>query len=106
MAGWRLCRVSWDRTGHRPVAHVTGDVDADAYELVTAIITVADATAPRLLEVDLAGVTFVDVAGLDQLIRLAAVDNLQVQRASPVIVSLLERLGLDVIPGASVDELQ
>jgi len=100
MAGWRLCRVMWDRTGRTPVAHVTGDVDADADELFGAIITVADATAPRQLEVDLSGVTFVDIAGLDQVIRLAAVDNLLVRRVSPVIISLLERLGLDAIPGA------
>ena len=100
MAGWRLCRVVWERSGRTPTAHVSGDVDADVHELVSAIITVADATAPRTLEIDLSGVTFVDIAGLDQIIRLASVDNLLVRRVSPAIISLLERLGMDAIPGA------
>ena len=79
---------------------VTGEVDAsNCASLHDVIAALADAGAPRHVEVDLSGLTFLDSSGLRALLvgQLALVERggtLRSDQASDVVDRLLEITGL------------
>lgn len=90
----RLLRVRWTVEPRTVVLRLVGDLDASARDDIHAVETVADSAPPFI--VDLSGITFVDIIGLDLLDSLVARDGVTVRDASHRIRRVLERTeGLD-----------
>ena len=85
----RQIQVTWSNEDRRVIAHLRGDVDADATDEIRGIAIVAD-QGPGLT-LDLADVRFVDIAGLDLLEDLARRPNVQIRNRSDAILHLLAR---------------
>jgi anti-anti-sigma regulatory factor len=81
--------VSWAAEVGRTTVSLKGEIDADSRDDLVAIGVVAD-LAPTLV-IDLTGVSFVDLVGLDQLEQLLARPNVTLDGASSSIVKLLGR---------------
>ena len=88
-------------TDDRTVVRVAGEVDLATQGMVDAALA-AEGIEPRALTVDLAGVTFLDSAGLRMLVLLhqRCADNggsLVVTSPPPAVQTLFEITGLDSI---------
>jgi anti-anti-sigma factor len=85
----RQLDVRWSHEPGIPVASLRGDVDASAAHDIGGLVVVVS-EVPRLA-LDLDGVTFVDVCGLDLLESLVCRENVEVRGMSVAVVRLLER---------------
>ena len=88
-------------TDDRTVVRVVGEVDLATQDMIGAALA-AEGIEPRALTVDLAGVTFLDSAGLRMLVLLhrRCADNggaLVVRGAPPAVQTLFQITGLDSI---------
>jgi len=87
-----------------------GEIDlATAHVLHEELLSALHAQAPELLDVDLAGVTFMDCIGLGVLVavRAAAAQTgcrLRVVNPQPIVRRVLEMTGLLGVPAAPFDE--
>ena len=93
MAGFEILRVEWRAVSGASVVSLLGEVDMEAVETVIGIVRTAE-LAPKLV-LDLSGVTFIDLSGLQLMRTLAALPNVTVQNPSPPIVRLLGALEID-----------
>jgi anti-anti-sigma regulatory factor len=80
------------RDGARPLVAVSGDLDLTGQELLEAVLAHVRASGARLIEVDLAGVTFADTHGLAPALGRDVV----LVSASPPVTRLLRLLGVPV----------
>lgn len=84
---------------HSPeTLRLAGELD---FESADGVADAVGAQFQRSLEVDLADLSFVDVAGLRAL-RSSATDGLTISAASPTIRRIIELLGWDTDPGVRV----
>jgi len=103
--------TSWPSPATALVA-VVGEVDlATAHELHDRLLQVLRAHAPAVLDVDLAGVSFLDCTGISALVavRHAAVDagrQMRVTHPQPIVRRVLEVTGLLGVFTAPIDQPQ
>lgn len=99
MAVAESIKVAWAMDPRGPVAFLIGEVDAACETDIDRVLDCA--RDEQALTVDLADVTFLDVAGLHLLERLAAGPNVELREPSPAVHRLLARLGRRLpVPGA------
>jgi anti-anti-sigma factor len=81
------------------VVTLRGELDSsNAISLVTAVASIT-ADQPRRLIFDLAGLGFMDSAGIAVLINTAAITSVSLRNPSPIIRRVLEATGLsNVLP--------
>lgn len=91
--------TSVDATG-APVITVSGELDISNAKVLQATVASISATRPQRLTFDLAGLRFIDSAGIAVLLRAASeVDGVRLCRPSPAVRRVVELTGIaEVLP--------
>lgn len=90
-----------------PTLRLAGDIDEHTYAGLTEALATVAAAGERRIRVDLAGVSYCDIAGLRAIISLAAgrddgraaVEHLVLAHLPGSLLTVLQILGWDDVPG-------
>jgi anti-sigma B factor antagonist len=80
-----------------PIVVLSGEVDMSNASSLNAAVATITATPPSRLTFDLAGLRFIDSAGLAVLVSAAARTTVSVRNPSAIVRSVIEATGLSTV---------
>jgi anti-anti-sigma factor len=92
-----MAELDDDPDGEVVIAVLSGEVDMSNASSLNAAVATITATPPSRLTFDLAGLRFIDSAGLAVLVSAAARTTVSVRNPSAIVRSVIEATGLSTV---------